>query len=313
MKRLWIISVALLLIYALQSCGIRPVTFASPLPAPLENKRGVGTNDIQDICIPATCADVANLGVGWTFKWYVTALNCSGIESVCQISVPLANNYCEILRGTSQWLMGFNEPELPASHGQANLTPTQGAIAWKDVEGCYPDKFLISPAIVVYDNKLIEGGTCCWADTMVNPTCRWLEDWRTEYIRLYNRHPRIDALGGHCYAQFAVNNDTLTACRTMTAYLEARLKAWNIQGGIWMNEFGPIPSTNQDEMNRQLLETMFYFERTPTIARYAAWAPCRALAYPSMSMFGCDNHTLTSYGAVYKSQVHTAFMPMINR
>ena len=135
----------------------------------------------------------------------------------------------------------------------------------------------------------------------------------SEYNVLYNRPPRFDALGGHCYAFFAANNDTLTACRTMTAYLEARLKAWNIQGGIWMNEFGPSPSKDQNEMNRQLLETMMYFERTPSIVRYAAWAPCRDSDYPSMSMLGCGDYALTSYGLTYRSKIYITFVPAVTR
>ena len=202
------------------------------------------------------------------------------------------------LSAYSPWVMTFNEPDLQGGNGETH--PTYAAYLWHEIEGYYPDKYLVSPAIL---RKLTP--ICYWG-----MTCRWLYAFRNEYIRLYGHAPRIDAMGGHCYATTAPDLNLMTACAEMVEYMEAQAAAWGVTGGLWINELGPCPNPNQAEMDRQLFETRLYFERTPSIVRYAVWT-LRLSDWPSMNALECDGVELTSYGRVYATEIHTALMPVV--
>jgi len=305
MKRLWIALAILILIVVVQSCGLpEPQVFLSPLPSPtpLANTKGIGATSAG--CLSYTCEDLETLDLSWAFTWGGGVSTCPGIEKVYMI-----NDYQKVvpqdLSMYSPWLLTFNEPEMYGGNGTTN--PVWAANLWRKIELYWPEKFLISPSIVY-----TYAPNCWWKSIMPTATCYWLDDWHSEYERIYGTAPRIDALGGHCYAVVVPDAQLLTACSTMVDYLNSKATEWGVTGGIWMNEFGPTPNPNQAEMHKQLLETMFYFNSQPEVRRIAIWT-LRLATWPTMNTLECNGIQPTSYGAVYRSEIHTVFMPMINK
>ncbi len=93
----------------------------------------------------------------------------------------------------------------------------------------------------------------------------------------------------------------------MLAYLKPKLEDWNVEGGIWLNEFGPYPADtlyDQAERDAQLWETQVMFEADDDVARYAVWTlRAGGTWWPygdNVNCFECDSRTLTSYGETYR-------------
>ena len=200
----------------------------------------------------------------------------------------------------SPWLLTFNEPDGTAS----GISPTDAAYAWRQIELYYPYNYLIAPGIMWY-----ETANCWWG----GETCRWLEDWYSEFVNIYGRPPRINALGGHCYAVSHPSNDSLTACKAMVAYLDNLAEQWGITNDHWLNEFGPYMYHPQEIMNAQLKETLFFLNRHRSVERYAVWT-LRTAYWAKMNTMECDSRQLTDYGRIYsEAALYNYWLPTITR
>jgi len=166
------------------------------------------------------CEDVGAVGAGWQYDWSPNPPACPGVENVPMIwgqddALGLING-TETLGGNSQYILGFNEPDLL---GQANLTVQQAANLWYQIEvwrdQYHPDKKLVAP--VPSQN-----------------TMPWLINFRNTFYTTYGRYPRLDALAAHCYAAPSSWN----SCQSVIQWFENRTAEWNIPGGVWVTEYG---------------------------------------------------------------------------
>lgn len=228
-----ILFVAILL---LAGCGNVPklpyprtLTFVSPVYLPLvqatPNKLGV-----------AGCG-CSSLGCGWCYSWSPWPNVSPGIEAVPMIR-DASSVYALRLGGNSDWLMGFNEPDLA---GQADLTPDEAAQLWRIVEAKWPDKLLVAPV-----------------PSHLHPY--WLHGFYAAYVTRYGQAPRLDALAMHCYLP------TAQECIALAEQYEGLAQAWGIREG-WVTEFA-WTSVSAD-WQAQIAQFTTYLEQSDFWMRYA--------------------------------------------
>lgn len=189
-----------------------PVMVRQPTPTPIPVRGAGSTYD--------RCEALQLAGATWYYDWGPHPALCEGVEAVPMIWGRGIN--VEI-GGNSQWLLGFNEPELstqttsglaPEIKLQANITPTLAAELWREIEILHPDKKLVSPATVF----LV-----------------WLTTWWNEYQRLYGAIPRVDAVAIHCWQQMTAR-EAANLCRRQVT----QARAWANERGIsevWCTEW----------------------------------------------------------------------------
>lgn len=209
-------------------------------------------------------------------------------EEECLESMPMiwpgyfAANPCHPLGGNSDWVLGINEPELA---GQANRTPEQGAVIQRQMEICYPDRLIASPA------------------TTTDPD--WLGEMYDAYVSLYGQAPRFDALAVHCYAHNGV--DVMTRCRYMLDRMDAYADEWGIDK-IMVTEYAAVDMSRTNQLRllfrtygKVVLEMIFIGQHE----------------YPNLgnnfSLVECEGQTLTARGLQHMSFVRYAvLMPMVS-
>jgi hypothetical protein len=94
-------------------------------------KKGVGLADLY-----RNCDDVKTVKAAWQYDWSANPLPCA-VENV-----PMLWSSVKDVGGNSQWIMGFNEPDLK---GQANIAAARAAQMWQQIESKFPDRKLLSP------------------------------------------------------------------------------------------------------------------------------------------------------------------------
>lgn len=182
-----------------------------------------------------------------------------------------------VVGGSSQWLMGFNEPDLA---GQANLSTGAAAVLWREVERLYPDRLLVAPA-----------PSDVWPG--------WLPAWRYAYFSRYGAWPRVDALAFHCYRP-------ATECITLGQQFVSWARAWGVREA-WATEFAFVPAWYVDPES-EARRLVAWLEGEPMITRYAPfvsyvepgvwwWPDTRPEANPSV--LEADGVTLTAIGRWY--------------
>ncbi len=231
----------LLLLLACSAAEVSaPEPFASPVYLPqvyaAPNKLGV-----------AGCGPCASLQCYWCYSWSPLPSVSPGIEHV-----PMIRDADDLavseLGGNSDWLMGFNEPDLS---GQANLSPGQAALLWREIEAKWPDRKLVAPA-----------------PSHLHP--EWLVQWWIAYQDRYGQPPRVDALALHCYHRTAAD------CIRLAREYEGLAEVWGVKEG-WVTEFAftvVVPN-----WKTQVSEFVTYLEQSPFWTRYA----------PFVSRETCDN------------------------
>ena len=245
---------------------------------PTSLKRGLATHH------PEVAADVGLLGVTWRYNWLADIPTAPGVESVpmvysAKVLVQLLTGARRI-GGDSSYLMGFNEPDRSA---QANLTPAEAVAPWLLLERIYPDRLLVSPA-----------------PSHLHP--EWLAEFRTVFTKAVGRPPRFDVLAVHCY--FA--NDA-SGCRAVIEQAAGYARDWNIEGGVWVTEFGPVCSAEGFDTTMaesEASEFVQWLEAHPQVTRYA-WFPARLDGseywHPNLRDWAVlvDGEGLTRWGQVY--------------
>ncbi len=228
----------------------------------------------------SNCADVKIVGAAWTYVYYPIAPNCPGIENVpmiqseSQMSVPVSGN--------SEWILGFNEPDMP---GWAQQTPAQGAQNWRIVEQMYPDKYLASPVPV--------------SGTNYDPL-NWLRDFRNEYVALYGSPPRMDALAVHVYFVYPEDPKTSVLQSIQLA------RDWGI-GEVWITEWGmPHGTCKTDSADLpEISKFMRWMDTEPKITKYAWFGTALDLPADWYPPLWCDlslvkDGNLTLFGIGYR-------------
>lgn len=177
----------------------------------------------------------AALGASWCYNWSRTPGSIPGVETVAMIYAP-----SEVLRpltATSEWIMGFNEPDL---RGQSNTTPEGAVEPWAQLEARYPDRPLLSPA-----------------PSSNNPY--WLAQFRAAFFARFGRYPRLNGLAMHCYLANAAQ------CITLLDQYQRWARAWGVPE-IWVTEFY---FAGEDDARAFAAE----LERRPIVTH---WAPYKS-------------------------------------
>jgi hypothetical protein len=186
----------------------------------------------------------------------------AGVEAVPMIR-DAGQMHVTLLGGDSDWIMGFNEPDLP---GQANMTPDEAAVLWREIEGRWPGRRLLGPA-----------------PSHLHP--EWIVQFRDAYMRRYGQAPRLDGLAFHCYYRYA----------SQCIALGERFVRWADEWGseeVWCTEFAFLP-VNGPDAERQARRFVAWLEGEPGVTRYAPyvvhqavcdqfWPDCRPGADPSL-------------------------------
>lgn len=182
------------------------------------------------------------MNVKWYYNWSARPPICDGVEVVPMLWG--AGYVGESLGGNSEWLMGFNEPDLEY---QANISPTKAARLWKEIELLYPRK-LVSPSVL---------------------SISWLTSWYNEYLRIYGTSPRIDAVGIHCYA--ALNpSHSIYQCKELSREAMQWATDRNISE-VWVTEYAYLPCLKGGVQGSIdfMVAMREYFDSEPMITRDA--------------------------------------------
>lgn len=244
----------------------------------LNAKKGLGTHH------PELC-NAGQVGASWAYNWHSQLPDCPGVEMV-----PMVYNahHLEGLRlgqyrmmGNSEYILGFNEPD---NHFQANLTPEEAAGLWHTLEAEYPDRRLVSPAVVFHTD--------------------WLVRFRAAYIARYGTPPRLDGLAVHCY------RNVVDACRETVEAVIGYARAWGVSS-VWVTEF----MFWGEGAEAKAVAFIAWMNAEPMIARYA-WFP-GTLTGEERWLEGLGNNvrerymdgqlvrydgTLTRWGQLYRMQ-----------
>jgi hypothetical protein len=245
------------------------------------SKRGVayGYHSAADM-------NVASSGISWWYNWAAQpdAAIRTTYSNYNVDFVPQAWNAAGI-SGVNAWvsqdpkvkyILGFNEPNFI---DQANMTPTQAAAAWPQLQAV-ADQYglkLVSPAVNYCGNCVSENGT-----TYTNPF-KWLDDFFTACNGC-----RVDYIGLHWYG----------GGNSMTGYIEGARKYGK---PIWVTEFADWDAGITAENQKSYLAgTVNFLERDPGIFRYS-WFIGRgdgAAVYPYIDLYGTSG-TMTALGQLY--------------
>jgi len=245
-------------------------------------KRGVGYGYHS-----AADMNTASEGISWWYNWssepdmairttYATydvdftpqAWNASGINGV-NLWVSQDNKV--------KYLLGFNEPNFKT---QANMTPTQAAAAWPQLQAI-ADQYslkLVSPAVNYCGDCVSENGIVYYSPF------DWLDDFFTTCVGC-----RVNYIALHWYG----------GGNSMTGYINDARKYGK---PIWVTEFANWESgvTAQGQKS-YLAGTTNFLERDPDIYRYS-WFIGRtssgSATYPYIDLYGA-NGKMTDLGQLY--------------
>lgn len=270
----WLVVMSSLLLSGAAALADGGTTLYLPAVYPLpQNKLGVAGG---------TVAQAQALGGAWLYDWTTQPpMSDAPVESVPMIGH--AGAVGQVLGGNSPWVLGFNEPDLSS---QANLTPQQAAVLWRQIETLYPRRLLVSPAVSCGD-------------------LYWLVRFRLAYQAEFGGWPRFDALAMHCYRW------TAAGCAQVLDQYVAWAHDWSAPGQplpIWVTEFAFVPAWATDA-EAEARAFVALLERTPEVRRYSPfvsytpggtwyWPDVRAAANPSLFV-GPGSTQLTPLGAWY--------------
>lgn len=222
----------------------------------------------------------------WYYNWAVTPSCVAGVSSVEFVpmvwsagSLPLPAK----LAGTSEWLLGFNEPNYA---NQAHMSPAQAASLWPQLEAT--GRRLVGPAVADCGQGL--GGQCTYSAL----------DWYRQFLGNCTGC-RIDAVALHlyyCSAQDQINK--------LTALYELTLRP------VWLTEFAcdaPTDSSQPTTFASQLLprlEASNIVQRYSWFISYCAGCGAGDLLYDSLLQDESGQGHLTQVGVYYSAFTSTS-------
>lgn len=230
----------------------KPRTISSPRALspvaffPLVFSNGITQTWVAKKGIPLTydiCSDVTAMNATWEYDWTNTPPACPGTEQIPMVATAADVNKPNV--GNSNWVMGFNEPDI------SGLSFTDAAIYWhNNIEPNNPTKKLLSPAPSGSESGLT-----------------WLVNFRNAYIAFYATPPRLDGLAAHCYKW------VVSQCTDYLQLFINQANAWGISE-IWVTEFSfsPTPPSSPEGALQQQKEFTDWMVSQPMIKRYAWFA-----------------------------------------
>lgn len=212
-------------------------------------------------------AGIRNTYTAYQVDFAPQAWNAAGIQAVRnRVSQDTAIKY----------ILGFNEPNFK---DQANMTPTQAAAAWPQLQAI-ADEFglkLVSPAVNYCGNCVSQNGI-----TYNNPF-----DWLDDFFAACH-DCRVDYIALHWYG----------GGNSMSSYIDDARKYGK---PIWVTEFANWDQGVTSESQKSYLAgTVNFLERDPEVFRYS-WFIGRgegATVYPFIDLYAADG-TLTALGKIY--------------
>ncbi len=226
-------------------------------------------------------ADLTTLskGIGWWYNWTdkpdttLTAPYAAlGVEYVPMAwgQAALANLATQV-PADAHTLLGFNEPNFGS---QANLTPTEAAALWPQVEAVAKQHGLAiaSPALNYC------GGSC----NVTNPF-----DWLDQFFAACPGC-QVDYIAAHWYA---------CSASALTSYLQTYESKYTQP--IWLTEFACLDgnATTEPDEEAYMKVALPLLEADPRVARYA-WFTGRSTNNPTVALLG-DDGALTPLGQIY--------------
>jgi hypothetical protein len=196
-------------------------------------RRGVGAT-YED------CSGVRRSGASWFYDWTADPAVCDDVESVPMVWCTGATGW--EIGGNSEWVLGWNEPDV---YSQCNLTPEEGVDHWVAMESSYPDRLLVSPAVL---------------------NLQWLIDWRAAFEASEGRAPRVDAVGVHCYWWGVEPELSAAFCQDQVDKAADLAANWGARG-VWLTEFAHL--CDPEEMDDYLDVMLPWLEEHPGVLRYA--------------------------------------------
>jgi len=246
------------------------------------DKRGVGYGYHS-----AADMNTASEGISWWYNWAAqpeATIRTTYADYNVDFT-PQAWNSAGIT-GVSTWvsqddnvkyLLGFNEPNFKE---QANMTPSQAAAAWPQLQAI-ADQYnlkLVSPAVNYCGNCVSENGII-----YTNPF-KWLDDFFAACVGC-----RVDYIALHWYG----------GGNSMTGFVNDARKYGK---PIWVTEYANWEAgvTAQAQKN-YLAGTTNFLERDPDVFRYS-WFIGRtssgAATYPYIDLYGASGQ-MTPLGQLY--------------
>jgi len=232
--------------------------------------------------------NTASAGISWWYNWSsLPDFDIRSTYSVYNVDfTPMAWNASGISGVNSQvsqdnrikYILGFNEPNFK---DQANMTPTQAAAAWPQLQAI-ADKYglkLVSPAVNYCGNCVSENGT------VYTSPFKWLDDFFAACPGC-----RVDYIALHWYG----------GGNSIMGYVNDARKYGK---PIWVTEFADWENTGvtPEIQKNYLAGTTNFLERDPGVFRYS-WFIGRgpgAATYPYLDLYGYSSGTLTTLGQTY--------------
>lgn len=253
-------------------------------------KRGLGYGGYSGLDL-----ELLSPGVSWIYNWNhqpnVSELNTH--ESYNMDFIPMAWNGGFNKEGLRtfltnhpnvKYLLGFNEPNFK---DQANMTPSQAAAKWPELEAI-ADEFeleIVGPAVNYCGNCVSENGT-----TYTDPV-KYLDDFFTACPDC-----RVDHIAIHCYM-----ND-VNALKWYVGLFKKYDKP------IWLTEFaaweGEVTLAQQKSF---MFNAVNYLESDPAVFRYAWFTGRFEEKPPFIGILAGSQAALTELGEIYvNTPIHDA-------
>ncbi len=243
-------------------------------------KRGIAANAAPG----SAFAPTGTSGISWWYNW--ASQPASGADPSIEF-VPMiwgGGSLGATLPSGSKNLLGFNEPNFKS---QANLTPTQAAADWPQVQAKATSGFaaVVGPGVNFCGSASNSSGC---SDSTVTDPYTYLKDFFAACSGC-----RVDAIAVHWY------NCDLPSLR---AYIEGNVDAGGglqgfVQFGkpIWVTEFSCDGSHTAAEQKAYMQAAVPYLEANPHVARYSWFS---ASNIPNALLANTDG-SLTDLGTTY--------------
>jgi len=203
-------------------------------------------------------------------------------QGLAQITI---SNTVAAIGGNSDWLLTFNEPDLPPPAGSA-MTVDQVVAGLALIEAMYPDKLIVSPAYSQYNYTRLE------------------TDYETFYST-YGRYPRWDAIAYHCYF-IGTASTCMPVLNWMVAFADRIEADTGTRPDLWNTEFAALATTGSAGPNWQeaVAAAIAYIDAMETLGvdRYFWFSHCdEAMPYYECAL-AYDDGSLTPLGEMYRSR-----------
>ncbi len=241
------------------------------------------------------------VNANWYYTWGRTPHAGSFAEFIPMawsgIAVSDPVRLAEVTSHSSEWILGFNEPERPE---QANMTVDQALALWPILMAASNGKKLVSPNV--------------GSDALGKA---WMSEFMTKANQLNAANPgtiRIDAIGMHWYGDVRGTN----AWNGLSSQIDFFHDTYTLNGQklpIWLTEFagldftGGVNPVTQEDNRRFLAGALPMLDAKASLQRYA-WFNWRPEAYLGTLPTGMADtpeaaYTLTDAGELYNGRSYT--------